>query len=88
MAWEVRIQPTAGKQIERLDRSVARRIVGHLEKLAENPYPSGIKKLAGEENLFRARVGDWRIIYQVQDKLFLVLVIKVGHRKDVYRKLS
>ena len=87
MAWEVRVKQAAQKQIEGLHPTVGRRIVSRLEKLAENPYPSGTKKLSGEEGLFRLRVGDWRIIYQVRESILLVLVVKVGHRRDVYRKM-
>ena len=86
MAWEVRIKPKAQKQIEKLHPLVAKRILGHIGKLADNPYPSGTKKIQGRENLFRVRVGDWRIVYEVMAKRLLVLVVNLGHRKDVYRR--
>jgi mRNA interferase RelE/StbE len=53
-----------------------------------NPIPRGEKKLSGEENLYRLQMGDYRIIYQVQQKVLLVLVVKFGHRKEVYRRIS
>lgn len=56
-----------------------------IQELEENPRPFGLKKLVAEENLYRIRVGDYRIIYQIQDKILLILVIKIGHRKDIYR---
>jgi len=63
------------------------RLGRRIDSLAENPRPQGIKKLAGEDDLFRLRVGDYRIIYQIQEKRLVVLVVGVGHRADVYRGL-
>ncbi|MDJ0899633.1 MAG: type II toxin-antitoxin system RelE/ParE family toxin [Xenococcus sp. MO_188.B8] len=56
-----------------------------IDALATEPRPEGVVKLKGEENLYRIRVGDYRVIYNVQDDRLLVLVVKVGHRGDVYR---
>lgn len=53
--------------------------------LAENPRPIGSEKLTGSEDLHRIRVGDYRILYQIQDDALLVLVVKIGHRREVYR---
>jgi len=53
--------------------------------LANNPRPFGSDKLAGPEELYRVRVGDYRIVYQIQDEALLVLVVKIGHRREVYR---
>lgn len=53
--------------------------------LEVNPRPSGIKKLEGEKDLYRLRVGDFRVIYMIKDQTLLVLVLKIGHRKDVDR---
>ena len=69
-----------------LSLPLQKRIDTRIRVLSENPRPSGIKKLAGDENLYRLRVGDYRIIYQIQDKALLVLVIKISHRREVYRK--
>ena len=63
------------------------RLRRRIDSLAENPRPQGIKKLAGEEDLYRLRVGDYRIIYQIQEKRLIVLVVGVGHRTEVYRGL-
>ena len=61
------------------------RLGRRIDSLVENPRPQGIKKLAGEEDLYRLRVGDYRVIYQIQEKRLIVLVVGVGHRADVYR---
>ncbi|MEE8394652.1 MAG: type II toxin-antitoxin system RelE/ParE family toxin [bacterium] len=62
--------------------------VGSFKKLAENPRPRGVRKLAGLQNLYRIRQGQYRVIYQILDDLLLVLVLVVGHRRDVYRKMA
>lgn len=53
--------------------------------MARNPFPGGVKKLQGEEKIYRVRVGDYRIIYEVQSAVLVVLVLKIGHRREVYR---
>jgi mRNA interferase RelE/StbE len=53
--------------------------------LAPDPRPSGCEKLAGVDDLFRIRVGDYRIVYRVQDQALIVLIVKIGHRREVYR---
>lgn len=57
-----------------------------IEALEENPRPSGCVKLAGDENLYRIRVGDYRIVYEIRDSVLIVTIIKVRHRREVYRK--
>jgi len=54
--------------------------------LEENARPSGCVKLAGEPDLYRIRVGDYRIVYQVKDTALIVLVLSIGHRRDIYRR--
>ena len=56
--------------------------------MAENPFPSGITKLEGEDGLYRLRVGDYRVLYQVQGKVLVVLIVGVGHRREVYRRIG
>jgi mRNA interferase RelE/StbE len=56
-----------------------------MEALRENPRPTTVKKLAAEENLYRIRVGDYRVVYQIRDKELIVLVVKIGHRREIYR---
>jgi mRNA interferase RelE/StbE len=68
-----------------LPKDVQERLTPHIDALTRNPCPSGVKKLKGED-AYRLRVGDYRIIYQIQEKALLVLVIKIGHRRAVYRK--
>lgn len=87
MAWRVEFSAKAEKQFKALDRAVQRRLATEIDGLAENPRPYGAVKLAGEEGIYRIRMGDYRVVYQVRDRFLLVLVVRVGHRKDVYRGL-
>ena len=83
--YTVGTTPAVDKQLSRLPVSVQRRLTETIEGLESNPRPHGVKKLAGHDNLWRVRVGDYRIIYTIEDDRLLVLVVKLGHRGDVYR---
>ena len=85
MAYSVLIAPAAERQLKALAQPVQKRIVKRLKSLGQNPRPPGVKKLAGEEELYRIREGDYRIVYTIQDKELIVLVVKIGNRKEVYR---
>lgn len=85
MAYSILLAPPAERQLKSLTDSVQKRIVKRLKSLRENPRPQGVKRLAGEEDLYRVREGDYRIIYKIQDKELIVLVVKIGDRKEVYR---
>lgn len=76
----------AQKSLDKIPRNFRRRILDALEELADNPRPPGCVKLEGEDNLWRIRVGDYRIVYTIDEKKLMVLVVRVAHRKDVYRK--
>ena len=64
------------------------RLGRRIDSLAENPRPQGVKKLSGEDDMHRIRVGDYRIIYQIREKSLVVLIVRIGHRSDVYRGLG
>jgi mRNA interferase RelE/StbE len=85
MVYSILLAPPAERQLKSLTESVQKRIVKRLKSLRENPRPQGVKKLTGEEDLYRIREGDYRIIYTIQDKELIVLVVKIGNRKEVYR---
>ena len=85
MAYSILLAPPAERQLKSLTDSVQIRIVKRLKSLRENPRPQGVKKLTGEEDLYRIREGDYRIIYTIQGKELMVLVVKIGDRKEVYR---
>jgi mRNA interferase RelE/StbE len=83
MAWQVSILPPAAKKLSKLDRPVAKRIGKAISGLAQNPRPAGCKKLVSVD-AWRIRIGDWRVIYQIQDRRLIVLVVRIGHRREVY----
>ena len=78
---------TAEKNLHRLPVRVIEKIIGVLKSLEENPRPAGCKKLKGCKNLWRASVGDYRLIYAIEEVIMLVDVREIGHRKDIYDKL-
>ena len=84
--YEVRLTLSAQRQLRKLPRDIAARLRPVLMALAEDPRPAGVVKLSDEENAWRVRVGDYRIIYEIHDKVLLVLVVDMEHRGDAYRK--
>lgn len=89
MAWKIELSPTADQGLDALDRTVTRRILRFLyERVAKLENPRSLAQaLQGSEHggLWRYRVGDYRIICEIQDKKLIVLVLRVGHRREVYR---
>jgi mRNA interferase RelE/StbE len=83
--YRVQFKSSAAQQLDRLDGGVRARVDRKIDELTENPRPAGAKKLKGSSELWRVRVGDYRIIYSIQDDVLVVLVVKIGHRGDVYR---
>jgi len=84
-SYRVEVSRTAEKQLRRLERSQLTRVVRTLAALANEPRPPGCRKLAGTQDVWRVRVGMIRVIYAIEDRRLVVRVLKVGHRKDVYR---
>jgi mRNA interferase RelE/StbE len=82
--YSVRFVRSARKELEQLPDAALQRIFTRIEALAENPRPPGCKKLRGATDLWRIRVGNYRIVYQVEDAVLLVEIRAVGDRKDVY----
>jgi mRNA interferase RelE/StbE len=85
--WQVIIHRKAERILKRLDGDMLERIRQAIRGLASEPRPAGYKKLTGYENLYRIRVGDWRIIYAIEDKELIVLVLEISPRGGVYRNL-
>jgi mRNA interferase RelE/StbE len=86
MPYRIELTHRAEKDLDRLPTDVKIRIIHKIETLSENPRPHGVEKLSGEEGFYRIRVGDYRVIYEIQDDVILVLVLRLGHRSDIYRK--
>jgi len=87
MAYRIEIKRSARKEMQTLPRREQRRIAAAIEALAEQPRPSGVRKIIGADDLYRLRVGDYRVVYQICDRKLIVIIIRVAHRKDIYRGL-
>ena len=86
-AYRLLIKPSAVKEIEALGAKRDRqRVVARIEALAADPRPPGCEKLAGQADLFRVRQGQFRVVYTIDDQNRVVDVIKIGHRREVYRR--
>ena len=84
MNYRVILSRSARKQMERFSGEIENRILDKLSELEMNPRPSGCKKLKNRD-AWRIRVGDYRVIYEIHDKVLQVIVVTVGHRREVYR---
>lgn len=80
----VEYTPAAARQIRKLNKTIQTRLKSKIAMLSENPRPHGSKKLKSFEKSYRIRVGDYRVIYDIHDDVLLVLIMKVGPRRDVY----
>ena len=88
MSYKVEILKGALKQLKKLSPEVQERIQAKIDELATEPRPNGVKKLKGQENTYRIRVGDYRILYDIFDDILLVTVVEIGHRSKVYKDES
>jgi len=82
--YDVQIDRATAKLLRKLDRTVQARLVAVIATLAHDPRPAGVLALAGHPGLLRIRVGDYRVVYPVDDAVLVVLVVHLGHRRDVY----
>lgn len=86
MTHRIEFSPAAARQLRKLDGHAQRRIQAVVELLAQEPRPTGAKKLVGGHGEWRVRTGNYRIIYEIDDGVLVVLVLAVGHRREVYRR--
>lgn len=85
MPYIVEFSTSAQREFKALERAVQRRIATHIDELARNPIPSGARKVQGAPDHYRIRIGDYRVIYRIDGKRLTVLILKIGHRREVYR---
>ncbi len=83
--FEIRWKHSATKELKKLSPQDIQRILKAVEELASEPYPHGTRKLTGSDRSFRIRVGDYRVIYSVLEACLVIEIVRVGHRKEVYR---
>lgn len=82
--YKIFIKRSAGKELEKTRGKDGQKIIEKIRSLATNPRPVGVKKLSGEEK-YRVRQGDYRILYKIEEEIITVTVVRIAHRKDVYR---
>jgi mRNA interferase RelE/StbE len=83
--YRIEISRTAERQLKKLNSALQRKVSAVILSLSIEPRPYGSKKLSGYEHLYRVRCGDYRIIYEIMNKKVTVTILKVGHRKDIYK---
>ena len=86
-SYKVYFRKSAAKELEKLPKAALRKIIKRIERLSDEPRPAGCEKLSGQE-LYRIRQGDYRIVSSIQDIELTIWVIKVGHRKNIYKRLQ
>lgn len=86
MSHRIEFAPAAVLQLRKLDPPVRRRIQAVVELLSEAPRPAGAMMLVGGAGEWRVRTGDYRVIYEIRDRVLVVLVLAIGHRREIYRR--
>jgi len=84
-SYRVELTRSAEKDLRRIDRSRVTSLYKAMEGLGDDPRPPGSKKLVGADRTYRIRVGDYRIVYEIEEDILVVLVIRVAHRREAYR---
>lgn len=85
MTYQIEIKSKVAKQLKKLPNDLRDRINEKILEIAENPRPSGVVKLEGSNDTYRIRVGSYRVLYDIFDDVLLISVIRVGHRREVYK---
>jgi mRNA interferase RelE/StbE len=85
-SYKIEWKRSAAKELKRVPPEIIKRILVAIEALAEAPFPAGVKKLVGSHHTYRIREGSYRVIYSVNSDVVMIEIIKIGHRKSVYRQ--
>ena len=88
LRYRIKVKKSAAKALKKIPKTDRKRIIEKIDDLAENPDGPDTIKMKGDNPFHRVRVGDYRIVYEIQDDVLLILIFKIGHRKDIYRNLS
>ena len=84
-SYKIIVEGRAEKELRKLPAAIRRRIVDAIDSLAHDPRPASSRKMVGSSG-FRMRVGDYRVIYEIKDEIVSIFVIKIGHRREIYRR--
>ena len=85
MSYAVTLLRDAQKALDKMDAELRGRMIRALRLLEDDPRHAGVVKMTGPDDFYRVRVGDWRIVYAIRDRELVVIVIRIGHRREVYR---
>ena len=88
MSYRIGVQNSAAKALKKIPKADRKRIVNKINSLTESLPNPDTTKMKGNNPFHKVRVGDYRIVYEIQDEILLILIVKIGHRKDIYRNLS
>jgi mRNA interferase RelE/StbE len=84
-SYKIEWKNSAYKELQKLPRPMIVKVVAAVSDLANDPFPHGVKKLVGSEYTYRIRVGDYRVVYEVFENKLIIEIVRVRHRKDIYR---
>ncbi len=84
-SYQIEWKRSARKELRKLPSNMIEKIMEEIETLGKNPFPSGCRKLSGSEQTWRIRIGNYRVIYDIFSSILVIEIIRVAHRKDVYR---
>ena len=87
MSYQIAVKKSAAKVLKKIPKSDRKRIIDKIDSLSENLPNPDITKIKGNNPFHKVRTGDYRIIYEVQEEVLVILIVKIGHRKDIYRNL-
>ncbi len=84
--FEIYLERSAEKRLRNLSGNIFRRIIPNIKLLKNDPKPAGCRKIVGAERVYRIRIGDYRVVYEIDEERQRINIMAVGHRKDVYRR--
>ena len=85
MQYTIEFTASALREFRALDRQIQRRVSAQIEELRDDPFPPGVQKFQGEAGHWRIRIGNYRIIYRIEKLRVVIVIVKIGHRREVYR---
>ena len=85
-SYNIEIKKSASKELSKLPKKELKSVINKIKNLSADPRPTGSKKLSGDEK-YRVRVGNHRVLYTIEDEKLVIYIVKVGHRKDIYKML-
>lgn len=85
MRYSLEFTTSALREFKGLDRQIRRRITERINALLDDPFPAGVKKLQAGADHYRIRVGDYRVVYRIDGKRVVIVIVRIGHRREVYR---